>query len=237
MQRYRVLLLLVVGGLAGCESSILVPIRECTLEGTSPASGTSVPGDSSFAYASDAGRQLMADRLSRANDVFLPQADVVFVAQGTPLVIRDPDPLDGAARGDLDATFGNAHASAVTACEQAWQAARPAAQGLIVINARLIHQGALVGGLTTPVPAALRWGGARAADLCAAPRRLTTADLAGLAVAVSDVDAVRYEARFFDPELILAHELAHALSLGHGNGLDDNGDGAQPPSAGPRPSP
>src|SRR5262249_49662903 len=32
----------------------------------------------------------------------------------------------------------------------------------------------------------------------------------------------------------LAHELGHTLLLGHGNGLDDNHDGLQPPLSGAR---
>ena len=34
--------------------------------------------------------------------------------------------------------------------------------------------------------------------------------------------------------LTLAHELGHAMLLGHGNGLDDNHDGLLPPTTGIR---
>jgi hypothetical protein len=37
-----------------------------------------------------------------------------------------------------------------------------------------------------------------------------------------------------DADLVLAHELGHILMLGHGNGLDDDGNGLQPGNSGPR---
>ena len=40
----------------------------------------------------------------------------------------------------------------------------------------------------------------------------------------------------FKPHFVLAYELGHTIMVGHGNGLDDNGDGAQAalPSPAPR---
>src|SRR5207253_1989956 len=37
-----------------------------------------------------------------------------------------------------------------------------------------------------------------------------------------------------DPAIILAHELGHALMLAHGDGLDNDGNGTQPPANGVR---
>lgn len=47
-------------------------------------------------------------------------------------------------------------------------------------------------------------------------------------------DQARMPAGSGSPVTVLAHELGHNLLLGHGNGLDDDGDGLLPGLAGPR---
>jgi len=178
-------------------------------------------------------------------------------------IIPDPRPPGtgpGAGHGQLgdidvhESIFGadsverdEASASCQAAWEQPAQASGVAPlPGIIVINIRLFvndEDGFTTGidGLTPAVSSSLRRNddGARANDLCSYPRHLPTSDVLPEA-SVAVVDPFFYNAASgttfagADPALTLAHELGHALMLGHGNGLDPDKDGTFPPDAGPR---
>jgi hypothetical protein len=70
--------------------------------------------------------------------------------------------------------------------------------------------------------------GDRADDLCGHPRALTVDDVTPQLWGVV-VDPRSYDEYSWiqgNPVYTLGHEFGHMLMLGHGNGLDDNGDGA-----------
>jgi len=83
-------------------------------------------------------------------------------------------------------------------------------------------------GITTPRPTN--------ADLCLHPRFLTAADVNGSCSFVIEPNGFGYrgDQKQGSTLPVLAHELGHQLLLFHGNGLDDDLNGKQPPEAGQR---
>ncbi len=74
--------------------------------------------------------------------------------------------------------------------------------------------------------------------MCGNPRDLTAADVTQM-LQIAHYDPAMYKiipytAETFEPSRVVAHELAHTMMLGHGNGLDDNADGLLPPTLGRR---
>ena len=138
--------------------------------------------------------------------------------------------------GFFDGEWGRA----VDFCEQAWMEQYPAETGITVVNARrLIPEVSVpVAGVAPGVPLALRVGGTRGDAMCGNPRNLTAADVTQM-LQIAHYDPAMYKiipytAETFEPSRVVAHELAHTMMLGHGNGLDDNADGLLPPTLGRR---
>ena len=174
--------------------------------------------------------------------MWYPQAQIAFstATDSAIPVIRDPSPPNGSngALGDLEVDSTYYPVMAQTACREAWALRYPNRPGIPVVNARsFLRGGATLGVAPQPpnglyVPGSRHFGsGTRGDALCGSPVQLTPADTADQFVAVFD------EARIVgsdSPVTTLAHELGHNLFLGHGNGLDDDGDGGRQDVAGPR---
>jgi hypothetical protein len=142
------------------------------------------------------------------------------------------------ASDDSFAAAGTEASLAMTACEQAWSERYPGQIGIILVNGRLIDEG-FTGGVAPDVPFHFKVGFPRNDDLCRHPRKLLVSDVTPrLQVAVYDQAQFPFppirSSPIAEPVFVLAHEIAHTLWLGHGNGLDDNGDGLQPPTPGAR---
>ncbi|HKY28410.1 MAG TPA: hypothetical protein VJM12_10780 [Pyrinomonadaceae bacterium] len=232
---------------------IQVPVRWCAVEGSPQAQGK-LPGE-----LVDPTRLLTLLQQVN-NEVWLPQAGILFRHASAPFgipVIKDPDPklFD---LGDITLTgFGGGEwSSALYECEQAWAdlAGKHPEQygdqrGTVLVNAKTLIPETLttVGGVAPGVPYEL-WvasdtagTGRRGDDLCGHPRKLLVSDVTPLLRAVTYDPAIfkhpgfsRYFNDTFKPVKVVSHELGHTLTLGHGNGLDDNGDGLAPPAPGRR---
>lgn len=215
------------------EESIYIPTRPCAVEGSPQANGKS-PGDMTHGP--------FTKRIDDAGRIFQAAGDLSFNSppSGEYPVIADPYPPEepGERLGDVDDFDHSTEPEEMKdACRHAW-ALISRKRGTIIVNARAWIQDRLtvstMGGVP-PVPPELRVNGVRGDDLCSSPRNLTYADVApkSWAVVVDQalfgLDPYRY-----DPVLVLAHELGHTLMLGHGNGLDDNHDGQEPPQDGRR---
>ena len=232
---------------------IQVPVRWCAVEG-SPQSQGKLPGQ-----LVDATRLL--NLLQQVNnEVWLPQAGILFRHASAPFgipVIKDPDPTSFD-RGDITLTgFGGGEwTTALFECEQAWAELAVKfpdeygdQRGTVLVNAKTLIPETIttVAGVAPGVPyelwvsSATSGTGRRGDDLCGHPRKLLVSDVTPLLRAVTYDPAIfmapgfsRYSNETFKPVKVVSHELGHTLTLGHGNGLDDNGDGLAPPAFGIR---
>lgn len=222
---------------------MVLTLRWCVMEGSADAAGAA-PGDLLNTNQTIRQATLGAGETWNA-------ADLAFVAlvvdrdghKGVP-VIADTDDFrgPGESTGDIVAAGGDTFEAAIAAeeCDRSWRALDPAAQRPVVVVARRFVDAGLTEAASSTPPLAVRVGGSRSDDLCAAPRSLVGTDVLDIGPHTS-VDrgwVVTQEfARFADRERrvrALAHELGHVLLLGHGNGLDDDGDGQVAGTDGPR---
>lgn len=208
-----------------------VPIQMCAVEGSAAAAGAR-PGQLAPAGG-------LLETLEGVNQIWYPQAQVAFsTASDTAVpVIADPTPPNGAngELGELDLWLGADALEPARLCSEAWRARFPGRRGIPVIVARdLVDQPATLGLAPGPDTGLYVAGpkpgtGARGDALCGAPVALEPADIGTPVVVMPDrAWAAARAAR------TLAHELGHTLFLGHGNGLDDDGNGARAGTPGPR---
>jgi len=225
-QRIALVIGLFVLLLGGCGSSspggvITVVVRACVLEGTTLAS-LSQPDRNNA----------VVDMFNQVNTQVWSQAQISFLAccQDIP-VVTDPDPnvgVPGTIEVHLKGT--DQMRAARDECAAAWASKGSVAgsgftQGPVVI---LVHAfwNAPPDTLGVTGPPTTR------PDLCVAPRTLAAADVRDLYLLSIEQSGLH----FLGDSAIqtLAHELGHTLLLWHGDGLDNNHNGADPPNPGPR---
>jgi hypothetical protein len=213
--------------ITGCNEfpdSINIPVRVCAIEGSPQAMGLQ-PGDSLDDFDSD-----LLNRVESAGEIWRKEGGIFFTESTFTLVIADPFPEGLLGDIDLD-DHPFEPMSAADECKAAWRDFEPQQKGLTVVNARGFVNAGLAFAVVNPVTT-LQVNGTRGDDLCGHPRQLTVADVAQTDWAVM-VDHARLPS-YEDSAIILAHEFGHMLMLDHGNGLDDNHDGLEPPDEGPR---
>lgn len=214
---------------------VQVPVQMCAIEGSEIA-GSATPGQTVPPGP-------LLDRLAAANtDVWYPQSRIAFstATDNAIPVIPDPSPPSGTngKLGDIEVGLALEANDVRHLCSQAWQAKYPGRPGIPVVNARSFYGGGLVlGGASQPpsglyVPGSRHFGSGKRGDaLCGSPVTLTPQEVSELFVVVFDPANLP---GFGDPVRTLAHELGHTLFLGHGNGLDDDGDGRRAGLTGPK---
>ena len=217
---------------------IVLQLRWCVLEGSSEAKGKSAGELVSTPRTA-------RDRLLEASDIWAP-AKILFIAvvitaadgqKGIP-VIADPFVPKGGIIGDISVAPGSADASfAAVACDARWNRLDSSLKGPVVVSARKFSKGIALAVASSPVKAlwvkqASPLTGKRGDDMCGEPRKLTHNDVFNLSPSNGSGQGwlVLQEPSQYDSNghlaRNLAHELGHVLFLGHGNGIDDNSDGA-----------
>jgi YVTN family beta-propeller protein len=236
------------------EDIIYVPVRFCALEGTATAGtakgfvrqhpdmaiqGPIVPNSIHTVVATE-----LAARLQIADDtIWQPQAHIRFVmAGGTspfPIPVDPADPSDHGIPGFLgggelyDTPLGEESAS--TECQEAWNILHPGYSGIPAVDVKGYWTNNLKHGGTVAPSTDLRFS----PRLWAEPRTLTVSDITRLTVTVQDPytgDPLQWPYNVQDGPYVLAHELGHALTLGHGQGVDQYGQGLQPAGDGLTPT-
>jgi len=177
----------------------------------------------------------------QTNDkVWIPGADIAMVPQiakddGFIKVIDDPD-LSVGKQGDIEATQAGG-ALIAGKCREAWGNSLIQDGLVIIIAHNLIYndgQVTMFSGYSDPPDLVLARNQGK--DLCSFPRNLTKDDLRGKYILIEDPKllGLNGEAGNGLPYVVLGHEFGHVLMLGHGDGLDNDGNGALPPTNGPR---
>ena len=201
---------------------IQVPLRICILQGTAlsggRAAGQIVEGGAALG---------LVEQINR--EIWFEEAGIAFtspVSHGFP-VIADEGPSSCGVIGDVQTAgfAGGDGAFLRNVCADAWADHYPTLKGVPVIFARRICNSGLTLAAAPKPPRELFVAshnplhGKRGDDLCGRPVTLRDDDVSNLFV-VSTEPAELNNARN-----AVAHEFGHILFLGHGNGLDDNGDG------------
>lgn len=229
---------------------IQVPVRWCAVEGSPQAAGVKGPTSNGGQFKTAPGTELLR-LLQRINDeVFFPQSDthILFrsasAPQGIPVIddpdgvcpsdctsaicqrckipgVFDPDPLSPFLRG------------AVGQCRQAWDKLYTGQPGTILINATaLIGDDGVAEALNKSDFDKVR------AQVCKHPAAIPVDALQSIQAAVvfdpAEEDKKGEIVIFAKLVPTLSHELGHTLTLGHGDGIDNNMDGTEPPTPGRR---
>ena len=220
---------------AGVGELLEVPLRWCALRGSDAVLNPSPESSTN---------DVLWRRHERASDrVWIPGATITFrsafvaaikVEKSFPIIDNTPAGPGGPAdvlRPDMDP---EPLRKLLAKCDEAWDALLPPDQALVGYPAVNIHS--FVNSDGSPVPLATLAGqgffgfnipSGTAVDLCTIPPTITAGQLIWNHAGNGGVGIVDYSlTKGPDPdEIVLAHELGHSLSLDHGNGLDDNGNG------------
>jgi hypothetical protein len=210
---------------------IQVPVRMCVLEGGLQGEGQPPPRRvNGRLQVSTASGNRIRGILRQANSrTWVKFAQVAWAFAGSRVpVIADPEPVGGR---------GNASGSRLErteierTCDAAWRAEFNVLNGVLVTVAIRIAD--TVGFTDSPPTEYMLATPGRPEGqgiLCTSPRSGVEEEVVRRAgnVVVTDPANDREAGH------TLAHELGHALLLGHGNGIDDDGNGLLPPNPGAR---
>jgi hypothetical protein len=211
--------------LAACDpGTITIPVRTCVLKGTA----LSLQNDL---------KPTFLDLFSQVNEIWHP-ANIVWLGCCAPIpVIDDPD-LTVGKPGEV--TEGNGlvqsqeMADAQTACNAAWDRlpnGNAFAGGTVVIVVSQILQ---ENGLSESMSLGQTTVPAQPPNLCVHPRVLNASHVKDLHSFVMEPAGLAARGANGAFVAVFAHELGHTLLLYHGNGLDDDMNGLEPPAVGPR---
>lgn len=200
--------------LAETVPQIIIPMRWCAVAGAPSIPLNPLPGDPT---ANDILRQ----RHTTANDeIFIPRANIRFRSGATAAItdypiLTDPDTtigLPGDVLMDVSARNYEEFHQLIADCRLAWEQQDPTVEGITAVQInRFIDP--------TGAPLAVLGVGGRAA-----PGSVSQQAIAGRVMIADGTILAALNPPDVD-EKLLAHELAHAISLPHGNGIDDDGDG------------
>ena len=235
---------MIIAGFNSCKDSdpnrIAMPVCACIVKGTAWTKNPNIPGDwvrSANATMSNMVNQIIYD----ANDkVWIPGANIALIPQinkedGYIKVIDDPDQSVGQI-GDIEATPDGGKLVAGK-CREAWGNSLVPDGLIIVIAHKLIFNDGTAtpySGFTEPYDAVLARN--HGADLCGFPQNLNKSDVKGRYILIMDPKLLGLNGEEGNgiPYVVLAHEFGHTLMLGHGDGLDNDGNGKQAGEVGPR---
>lgn len=232
------LVLAVALSASACVKTTQVPVRACVLQGADlgaePDQVTGQDGQGTAAVAAAPAQARITGLLDAAMmAVWTPRATITFPLAARvggpshiPIVALTYSNPEGRTAGTIRmAGLKNELADAITLCRAAWA---PYDDGVVVVWARdLVTDN---GRAPAPDHGATRGLGAavprsRFDAVCADPSGVTADELAAVGVVVAEPSRFGPRGRSSDPVLVLAHELGHALLLGHGDGADGDGDG------------
>ena len=229
---------------------IALPVCACILRGAGwtviakPSGDATLPPgeDHFFTHTESAAIANNVNSLidSASAKIWEPQADIALVpqidAQGYIPVIDYPNVYQGQLYGNVAAYYADGE-DVAGKCRAAWGKALIPDAVVVIIVRKLTSTGGI------PIPKsgyseyydqvnARRQG----KDLCTVPRNLTKDDTKGRYILLEDPTLLGLAAQAGHgfPYIILGHEVGHVFMLGHGDGLDNNNNGTQPPGPGDR---
>jgi len=204
------------GGVAlGCEvptgvQQIKVPVRWVGLEGAPSL-------ENPRQVLEETSDEVLLRRLQRVNDfTYMPKANMAFVSGATAAVpsfpiIPDPDPNIGAL-GDVHTELQQI----LNDARGAWETLDPSVKGIVAVQInKFVDEN---GDMTTLI-------GLGSEAYGSSSPWVVTVDAAYLLPCNLQAEPCLDGYPYDFAELTLGHEFGHALSLRHGNGLDDNGNG------------
>jgi hypothetical protein len=207
-----------------------LPVQLCAMEGSAVA-GTAKAGQTVPAGS------LLTTLAAANSSVWYPQAQVAFSTATDSVipVIADPSPA-GAGTGSVGDILPDPASGydAAALCTAAWATRFPGRKGIPVIAIRSFIDQPATYAASPPIPTGLMvksrkpGTGLRGDALCGSPISITSSDVRPFVLVA---DAMWSQG---NPAKLLAHEFGHNLFLGHGNGLDDNGDGRAAGITGPK---
>jgi hypothetical protein len=201
------------------------------------------PGQDAYYYSQGTNQidDNVSDLISKVNtQIWNPGAGISFLEMPGPdghIPIIDDADLQSGDYGDITDPRNNSWEGndAATRCRTAW-ANYGVNDGIIILIVREMNQpGFNVAADITGY--ALGYQGTLKQKLCTYPRTINKSNLLSRFLIIIDPTLLVFpQSRYDDgpPELVLGHELGHVLTLAHGDGLDNDGNGDVPPNSGPR---
>lgn len=245
----KLLLSFVIAGAFSCNhvdnNRIAIPVCTCAVRGATwtidqkPDKNIPLPAGEDNYFIRQGNAVLtnhVTDLVYGSNDnVWIPGADVAMIellnADGDIPVIDDPDVTTGKYGAISISGLGITEGSlAAQKCREAYGKPADANDLVIIIARNLINND---GSATSESGYTEKYDNT-GMNLCNFPRSITGENMKGRYIMLDDPALYTTSAGHGIPYVILAHELGHVLMLGHGDGLDNDNNGQQPPNNGPR---